>query len=64
MITKLKEKYELWGLMINKCKTNYLCIGLEVADLNLSPKEENIKSCQIGSRRRGKQSTKVLNRLL
>ena len=44
MVRKLKEEFELWGLKINMSKTEYLCIGQQVADLNLE--NEIIKSCQ------------------
>lgn len=44
MVKKLKEEYELWGLKINLGKTEYMCIGGEVADLDIE--EGNIKGCR------------------
>lgn len=43
-VNKLKEEYEVWGLSMNLSKTEYLCIGGEVVDLN--KEVERITGCQ------------------
>ncbi|XP_030753748.1 uncharacterized protein LOC115880613 [Sitophilus oryzae] len=45
MTRKLIEKYEKWGLELNKKKTRYMCLGGELEDLILN-NNINIEACE------------------